>query len=264
MQEDPSRKKDAAKLEDKDFIRYKLFEDKKSLLRKYSDLVIGSGSYYKLIKYEFLTTLLGPIPGATGLLLRKLFYPMLFQRIEKGVSIGRSVTIRHPARIKLGNRVVIDDYSVLDARGSDDQGITFGDDVFIGRGVTIQSKVGPISIGEKVSIGSGTSLIAQGGIIIDEMVNIAGNCVFSGGTYQVGRDTDSIREHGKITKGPIHIEKKCRFGMGAMVLDGVYIEEGTIIGAMSLVTENLPKYSVAAGIPAKVIYHRDQVIENEA
>jgi acetyltransferase-like isoleucine patch superfamily enzyme len=262
MQEDPN-KTDTAKLEDKDFIRYKLFEDRKSLFRTYADLVIGSGSIFMLMKYEFLTTLLGPIPGAFGLLLRKLFYPMLFQRVGKGVSIGRSITIRHPAKIKLGRRVVIDDYCVIDARGAGDQGITIGDDVFIGRAVTIQSKVGAISIGDKVSIGSGSSLIAQGGIIIDEMVNIAGICNFSGGAYQVGRDSASLREHGKVTKGPIHIEKKCRFGMGAMVLDGVHVKEGTIVGAMSLVSEDLPEYSVAAGIPAKVKYRRDQAIENE-
>jgi len=262
MSEDPNIKRDANKLEDEDFIRYKLFEDKKSLLQKYADLVIGSGSLFKLIKYEFLTTLLGPVPGATGLLMRKLFYPMLFQHMGKGVSIGRSVTIRHPAKIKLGRRVVIDDYCLIDARGAGGEGINIGREVFIGRGAIIQSKVGPISIGDRTNIGAGTAIIAQGsGIYIDKMVTIAGGCSISGGAYQVGRGNDLTREHDKYTQGPIRIDRKCRLGMGAMVLDNVHINEGTIIGAKSLVTEDLPEFCVAAGIPAKVRYSRDKVPE---
>lgn len=254
-------KRTFTKLENKDFIRYKLFEDKKSLFQKYAELVIGNSSLHKLIIYEILTSFIGPLPGAMGLLLRKMFFPYLFQSVGKSISIGKSLTIRHPDKIKLGNRVVIDDYSLIDARGSGDEGVSIGDDVFIGRGVIIQSKVGPISIGHSVSIGAGSSLIAQGGIFIDEMVNIAGACNISGGSYQVGRDKSSLREHDKQTKGPIHIGRKCRFGMGTMVLDGVHIKEGTILGAMSLVAKDLPEYCIAAGIPAEIKSFRKQKSE---
>lgn len=175
---------------------------------------------------------------------------------------GKSVVIRHPNKIRLGNRVVIDDYCVIDGRGSGEEGICIGDNVFIGRGVTIQSKVGSISIGSGTSIGAGTYLVSQGGILVGEMVNIAGVCSVTGGAYHVGREEGSAREHGKFTKSPIRIDRKCRLGMSTTVLDGVHIAQGTIIGAMSLVTKDLPEYCVAAGIPAKVKYYRQTRTES--
>jgi acetyltransferase-like isoleucine patch superfamily enzyme len=245
------------KLDDKDFIRYKMFEAKKPLLRKYTELVIGSVSLFKLIKYEILTTFIGPIPGALGLLLRKLFYPFLFKNAGRGIVWGKSIILRHPDKIQLGNRVVIDDYALIDARGSGDKGIYIGDNSIIGRSVTIQAKVDAIHIGKQTNIGAGTAISSQGGIIIGDYVNIAGGCSIAGGAYQVGRDTASIREHGKHTKGPIRIDKKCRLGRASMVLDGAHLREGTIVGALSMVKGEIPEYSVVAGIPAKVLYRRN-------
>ena len=205
----------------------------------------------------------GHIPGALGLLLRKIFYPTLFKAVGKGVVFGRSIVVRHPNKIELGDGVVIDDYALLDGRGAGEDGLVIGKDVIINRYATIQAKVGAIQIGANTNIGARTSIIAQGGVIIGEMVTFAGGCTISGGAYKVFRDETSPREHGRFTRGPIMIDNKCRFGMGCMVLDGVHIKEGTILGAMSLVTEDLPEFSVAAGIPAKVKYLRDQVTENK-
>lgn len=246
-------------LDEKEFIRYKLFEENKSSFKKYSELVSSRSSILALIKYELITTLFAPIPGALGLALRKIFFPFLFKRIGKGVTIGKDFIVRHPEKIYLGKRVIIDDYCLIDARGSGEKGVNIGDDVFIGRGVIIQAKVGSISVGSNTSIGAGSSIISQGGVEIGEMVNIAGNCSISGGSYKVGRDSKSEREHGKHTRGPIYIDRKCRLGMEVMVLDGVHVGEGVILGAKSLITRDLPEYCVAAGIPAEIKYKRDHV-----
>jgi len=247
------------KLKEEDYIRYKIYDDKKSLTKKYADLTIGQFSYVQLIKYEFMITLLSPMPGAIGLLLRKIFYKRLFNDVGKGVVWGKSITLRYPDRIHFGNRVVIDDYALINARGSGDAGIYIGDDVIINRGVIIQSKVGAIHIGHETNIGAFTFISSQGGVIIGDYVNIAGGCHIAGGTYEVGRDSNSNREHGKYTKGPIQIDNKCRLARCVVVLDGAHIKEGTIVGAMSMVKEELPEYSVAAGIPAKVLYYRSDV-----
>jgi len=246
-----------SKLQEADFIRHKLFEEKKSSLRKYSELTIGSYSLLGLLKYEVFTSLIGLLPGAFGLFTRRILYPSLTYNCGRGVIWGRSISIRHPGKLSVGNRVVIDDYSLLDARGSGDEGVVIGDDVFIGRNVTIQSKVGSISIGKSTNIGQNTVIVAQGGVQIGEMVTIAGGCSISGGAYKVERDSTSNREHSKYTYGPIRIDKKCRLGMEVMVLDGVHIGEGTIIGAKSLITKDLPEYCVAAGIPAEIKYYRE-------
>ena len=50
-----------------------------------------------------------------------------------------------------------------------------------------------------------------------------------------------------------YIGKNCFIGIGAMVLPGVKIGDEVIIGAASVVTKDIPSYSVAVGNPARVI-----------
>jgi len=249
-------------IEDEDMIRGRMVESKKSTLTQYCDLVIGEGSFLKLLKYELITTFLGPIPGALGLFLRKLGYPCLFKKIGKGVVFGRNVVIRHADKIQLGNNVVLDDYCLVDARGAGSEGIVMGDHVLINRGAMIQAKVGPISIGAGSSVGARSCVISQGnGVTLGEQVRIAGGCYISGGNFKfVHGDTIEMK---RITRGPIRIDKKSRLAMGSMVLDGVHIEEGCLIGAGSVVVRNIPQYCVAAGVPAKVLRtEKDRIHES--
>ena len=53
--------------------------------------------------------------------------------------------------------------------------------------------------------------------------------------------------------GKIHIGKGCMIGMETMIMPGVAIGEGAIVGAGSLVTKDVPAWTVATGRPAKVI-----------
>ena len=63
--------------------------------------------------------------------------------------------------------------------------------------------------------------------------------------------------------GEIHIGKGVMLGMQTMVMPGVTIGDGAIIGAYSLVTKDIPPYSIAIGRPAKVIKevpHREEPV----
>jgi acetyltransferase-like isoleucine patch superfamily enzyme len=55
------------------------------------------------------------------------------------------------------------------------------------------------------------------------------------------------------SKGPISIGDNAWIGDKAVILGGVSIGEGAIIGASSVVTKDIPPYSIAVGNPAKVI-----------
>jgi acetyltransferase-like isoleucine patch superfamily enzyme len=59
--------------------------------------------------------------------------------------------------------------------------------------------------------------------------------------------------HGTFSFGPIKVCKNARIGAYSVILPGVTIGEGSIIGANSLVSEDIPPFSIAFGSPAKVI-----------
>ena len=74
---------------------------------------------------------------------------------------------------------------------------------------------------------------------------------YEGATKIPYDETYSIRD--------IKIEENVWLGIKVMVLGGVTIGEGSIIQAGSVVVNNIPKYSIAGGHPAKVFKHRDNV-----
>ena len=57
----------------------------------------------------------------------------------------------------------------------------------------------------------------------------------------------------KYRTGEIHIGKGVMLGMETMVMPGVTIGDGAIVGARSVVTKDIPPYTIAVGNPAKVI-----------
>lgn len=52
---------------------------------------------------------------------------------------------------------------------------------------------------------------------------------------------------------PITLKKGCQIGMGSIIMPGVTIGEGAIVGAHSVVTHNVPAWTIVVGSPAKVI-----------
>lgn len=66
-----------------------------------------------------------------------------------------------------------------------------------------------------------------------------------------------------MTKGPIIIEDDVWIGHGSIILSGVKIGQGAIVAAGSVVTKNVPIYSIVGGNPATVIKYRfsDKIIE---
>ena len=65
-------------------------------------------------------------------------------------------------------------------------------------------------------------------------------------------DTPPLRRP-LFSKGPVHICRNVWLGERVCVLPGVTIGEGSVIGAGSIVTHDIPPFSIAAGAPARVI-----------
>ena len=72
------------------------------------------------------------------------------------------------------------------------------------------------------------------------------------------RDMKNYHLGMKVTEQPmkygdIHLGKGCYIGINATILPGVHIGEGSVIGSCALVTKDIPAWTIAAGVPAKVI-----------
>jgi len=253
-----------ARLADDQFIRNRLFSGEKSSLQRYKELTVGpDASLGALLHYEFVTMLLGGLPGALGLLLRKIFYPRLFQRCGRGAVFGRDLVIRNARNVRLGDQVLIDDGCVIDGRGAGKEQMVIGDRVIVGRGAMLQCKIGPVHIGRDCDIGSGCVVHSQGATYIGEEVVLGGGCKISGGNFQIERTTEAMgpsqmtaREQSRWSSGPIRIGSRSILGMGCMVLDGVELGEGVVLGAGSIATRSIPAWTVAVGAPAKPIRER--------
>ena len=242
-------------LDDRDFVRHKLHDGSESSMRRYAKLVLRNPSVLSLLKYEFINLFM-PLPGAIGLALRRLLVKRLLAESGSGAIFGRSITLRHPDNIRIGNSVVLDDYCLIDARGAESEGIKLGDRVMVNRGASIQAKVGAITIGEGTGIGAYSQIISQGPIHIAENVSIAGGTMIAGGRYDVALSADAPNEKKRFTGGPIVIDPNVRLGMRSIILDGVHIGRNAIVAPGSVVFDDVPVDTVVIGCPARPLRQR--------
>ena len=147
-----------------------------------------------------------------------------------------------------------------------EQYISIGDDVLIGPGVALSAGMVPgqeclvtpvVTIGDRCLIGRGSGIVGHFSISI-------GNDVWTGHHVYI---TDQNHGYEDIT---IPISKQSQperavsigdgswLGHGSVVLPGVTIGRHVVIGANSVVTKDIPDFSVAVGVPAKVIRRYDE------
>lgn len=114
-------------------------------------------------------------------------------------------------------------------------GCHVGKDVFIGSEVWIDSgHAHLITIDDHAHVTARTILLCHKKDLKD---------------YCVGDDYAAV----KYMTAPIHLCKGCSTGTGTIILPGVTIGEGAIVGAGSVVTKDVPAWTIALGNPAKVV-----------
>jgi acetyltransferase-like isoleucine patch superfamily enzyme len=118
--------------------------------------------------------------------------------------------------------------------------------VYIGNGCTFTEK--NISIGNDVSIGRGCCFqSAHGEIIIGNHIMFGPGVHIHGGNHitgHVGSYMKDINCKKPGDDGEVIIEDDCWIGARAIILKGVRVGRGSIIGAASIVTKDVPPYTV--------------------
>ena len=202
--------------------------------------------------------------GVMPSFVKKWFY------ILKGYKIGRNVHFGFGSVI-IGELVSIDDYTriglfaVIKSKNLklgkhvnigaltffDSQEIEIGDysiireQVYVG-GMTTPKSI--LKIGKNVKIFQFTVLNTTDVLTIEDNVGIGGRCsIFTHGSWQ------SILEGYPVQFAPVTIKTNVWLPWHVFVMPGVTINEGATIAANSLVSTDVPAFSLVAGMPAKVI-----------
>ncbi len=214
-------------------------------------------SKWARLRELLLNTLVGGLPTIfLGVILRRILYRLILAHMGESVFIQDGVELINTSIITLGNGVHLFRGIRIDGGCSANNKILIQEEVAIERGVDVGALDDTkIVIGARTFIGPYTCIAGPGDITIGENCMIAAHCGIFANNHDFSDPTQLIREQGVSRKG-ICIESDCWLGHKVTVLDGVRIGKGSVIGAGAVVSRNIPPYSIAVGVPAKVVKRR--------
>ncbi len=150
----------------------------------------------------------------------------------EGVIVGRGIrNIRH-ARIVLGDGSRID------------RNVTFGDN-------------GTVVIGKNTNIAEGAVIYCghDGGVTIGDNCLIARETFIIDSDHGFGKEVIIDRQPNRYD--PVVIGNDCLLCHRSVVLRGTKLGDGCVVGANSVAKGTFPPYSILAGVPAKIVKHRE-------
>ncbi|MBR0081779.1 MAG: transferase [Clostridia bacterium] len=127
----------------------------------------------------------------------------------------------------------------------------------VGKGTTIVGPItvlGTVSIGENCWINRGFTVHGNGHVSIGDNCDIAPNVTFLTGGHAIG---DHARRAGAGETYRIQVGNGCWIGAGSTVLGNTTVEDGSVIAACACVNRDVPKDTLAGGVPAKIIRKLD-------
>ena len=143
-------------------------------------------------------------------------------------------------------------------RISGERRIAIGSGVFIGSGSWLQVLPGP-GEGVALRVGDGTSIVgdcvlsAASSVEVGRNVLIARNVYIADHGHAYADRRVPILDQGIADVGSVTIRDAAWLGQNVVVSPGVTIGRGAVIGANSVVKDDIPDYSVAVGAPARVV-----------
>ncbi|MGL5880507.1 MAG: acyltransferase [Xenococcaceae cyanobacterium] len=174
---------------------------------------------------------------------------VICENVELLVEPGTQLKISDRVFIERDNRIIVSEKNSK---------LELGEGAYINtRTIITAAKGASIEVGANTIIGSFTSVSSFSKIKIGQDCLIASHCSIYAQNHVFADPTIPIREQGYTLEGII-IEDDCWLGTGVRVLDGVTIGKGSVIGAGAVVTKDIPPYSIAVGVPAKVIRQRTE------
>lgn len=174
-------------------------------------------------------------------------------RWSRKTRLAPGAYIKGAGNIRFGLGCKIHDGVAIDAsRGGL---VTLGDAVTINRLAMLIGGRGGICLGSQVEINNMSIVDGTGGVEIGERTLIGpGVRIIS---YQHRFEGHQpIREQASEAK-PIYVGRDVWIGANAAIMAGVRVGEGAVIGAGAVVTKDIPAWSIAVGVPARIVRQRE-------
>ena len=173
----------------------------------------------------------------TSYLSKQELLEMGFAQLGENILISRFARFYARDKISIGNNVRIDDFCILS---------------------------GNIVLHDYIHISAGCYLYGASGIELFSFSGLSpGTKVFSAsddfsGNYMVGPMVGEA--YTNVKGGKVTFMKYVQIGAGSVIFPALTVHEGASVGAMSLVTRDIPEWQIFAGIPAKFVKTRERKI----
>ncbi len=161
------------------------------------------------------------------------------------ISIGEGVCLHGPRHIRMGNGVSIAHHVTLRAMTT------------YPWSEPAQSFSPEIILRDRCFINNFTQISCVRRVVIGENAMIAENCFIADNNHGYGDPALSIRAQPLVVEGEVHIGADSWIGVGCCIVGNIRIGTHCVIGAHSVVTTDVPDYSVAVGAPARIIKQYD-------
>jgi acetyltransferase-like isoleucine patch superfamily enzyme len=203
----------------------------------YPHVVVSEGCVIGNDSRLYPGTFLGKVPDGAGALARTPLYSKHIM-IGSDCAIGPNAVIYYD--VKIGNNTLIGDGASIREQ------CVIGSKTIISRYATISYNT---IIGDYTKIMDGTYITGNAKV---------GNNVFIGMLSSTSNDNDFVaRKYSERDLGPT-IEDNVSIGIGATILPGLKLCNGSLVGAGSVVTKNVPERAVVMGVPARIIKYLEK------
>lgn len=119
-----------------------------------------------------------------------------------------------------------------------------------------------VRAGNHANLGLNVLINGRGGVFLGEHVLMGPDIIIYTGTHTFADPNTPIQRQ-PMQYAPVKIGRDVWLGARVIVLPGVTVGDGCVVGANSVVTNDLPPYTIAAGSPARVIKQREEPSNRE-